>query len=279
MRIVASSARNGVGESEGSSQRVNADRICFIISEFGGYFDEYYKEVFRPAIEAAGLAPVRADSLFRSSDIVSDIWHFITTCRIALADLTGRNPNVFYELGLAHAATKPVLLLTQDIQDVPFDLRQLRIINYDTKHPKWAEMLREGITNGLKETLASPRTAVLPTFLQERPGQRPSISTDEKRFLQLQQGLSALRAEVRASLPETVSKNPYELFRQWSLDRTTAAGQAQPIIEALLSAGLPPTRASEVLVSAGVPAEWAKSWIREALLRQSAPGEESGKDK
>lgn len=275
---MASSARNGVGESEGS-QRANAGRICFIISEFGGYFDDYHEEIFRPAIEAAGLAPVRADSLFRSSDIVSDIWHFVTTCRVALADLTGRNPNVFYELGLAHAATKPVLLLTQDIHDVPFDLRALRIIEYDTKHPKWAERLREGITKGLKETLASPRTAVLPTFLQERPGQRPSISTDEKRFLELQQGISALRAELRASLSETVSENPYEVFRQWSLDRTRAAGQAQPIIEALLSSGLPPTRASEVLVNAGVPVEWARSWTREALLRQSAPSGESGKDK
>lgn len=75
-----------------------------------------------------------------------DIWDGIKKAKILIAELTGRNPNVMYELGLAHAIEKPVILLTQDINDVPFDLRSLRCIVYNTKEPEWANKLREEIT-------------------------------------------------------------------------------------------------------------------------------------
>jgi hypothetical protein len=88
---------------------------CFVISPFGGWHDDYHREIFCSAIEAAGLEPTRADDLFRSSNIVHDIWHFVSSSRVMLADLTGKNPNVFYELGLAHAARKPVLGLTHKL--------------------------------------------------------------------------------------------------------------------------------------------------------------------
>jgi hypothetical protein len=71
---------------------------CFVISPFGGWHDEYHREIFCAAIKAAGLEPARADDLFRSSNIVHDIWHLVSSSRVMLADLTGKNPNVFYEL-------------------------------------------------------------------------------------------------------------------------------------------------------------------------------------
>ena len=178
--------------------------VCFVISPFGGYFDQYYEVVFGPAIEAAGLTPRRADDLFMSSDIVRDVWGLVTTCRVMIADLTGKNPNVFYELGLAHAARKPVLLLTQTIQDVPFDLRSLRVIVYDVQHPAWGEVLRLKIGQGLGEALSAPQRWVLPTFLLEHAQQQPSVSSDEKRVLELQQQIDVLRAEIQSlssSLP------------------------------------------------------------------------------
>jgi hypothetical protein len=172
---------------------------CFVISPFGGWHDEYFTAIFCPAIKAAGLEPARADDLFRSSNIVHDIWHLVVTSRVLLADLTDKNPNVFYELGLAHAARKPVLLLTQSMDDVPFDLRALRIIEYDVEHPSWGQVLRENIKQGLNETLESPERSVLPTFLAEEPDGRPEVSTEEARLISLQQQMDSLRAEIRAS--------------------------------------------------------------------------------
>ena len=98
---------------------------------FGGWLDDYYETIYRPAIIAAGLEPHRADDLYRPSTIVTDIWSYTRRAKLLLADLTGKNPNVFYELGLAHALAKPVILVAEEMDDIPFDLRALRIIVYD----------------------------------------------------------------------------------------------------------------------------------------------------
>jgi hypothetical protein len=74
---------------------------------FGGQFDVYYELIYRPAVAEVGLRPIRADSLFGSRAIIQDIWALTKTAAVILADLTTRNPNVFYELGLAHALGKP----------------------------------------------------------------------------------------------------------------------------------------------------------------------------
>jgi len=62
--------------------------------------------------------------------LTSDIWEKINRARFIVADLTGKNPNVFYEVGLAHAIGKDVILITQSMDDVPFDLKVLRCIVY-----------------------------------------------------------------------------------------------------------------------------------------------------
>src|ERR1041384_2996075 len=90
------------------SSRQSTDRsICFVIMPFGNWSDHYYEEVYVPAIESAGLIARRADDLYRPSAIVNDIWSLTKEARVILADLSGKNPNVFYELGLAHAIARP----------------------------------------------------------------------------------------------------------------------------------------------------------------------------
>ena len=95
---------------------------------FGSWFDQYYQEIYVPAIKDAGFEPSRADELFSTGSVVEQIWEQISKSRVLLADLTDKNPNVFYELGFAHAANKPVVFTSARIDDVPFDLRHLRVI-------------------------------------------------------------------------------------------------------------------------------------------------------
>jgi nucleoside 2-deoxyribosyltransferase len=92
---------------------------CFVIMPFGPPFDRYFKNVFVPAIEDAGRQAIRADSIFLPSAIMPDIWRFLNEAKVLVADLAGRNPNVFYELGLAHALQKPLILVTNNFDDVP----------------------------------------------------------------------------------------------------------------------------------------------------------------
>ncbi len=79
-----------------------------------------------------GFEVSRADNINNQQSILHDIVGAIVESDIIVADLTGSNANVFYELGVAHTFNKPVILLTQDINDVPFDLCPYRLLIYST---------------------------------------------------------------------------------------------------------------------------------------------------
>ncbi len=153
--------------------------ICFIIMPYGDWFDHYYKQIYKKAILDAGLKPIRADELFTASAVIDDIWNLTKMSKIVLADLTEKKPNVFYELVLAHALAKPALLITESMDDVPFDLRHLRVITYYKNDEEWGQKLINEITIALKETLAAPERSVLPTFLKSDDIQNP-VTIDQE---------------------------------------------------------------------------------------------------
>lgn len=99
---------------------------------FAAEFENVF-EIVRNEVEYCGLTCTRADMLATTGQITDDIWNSIVDARVLVADLTGNNPNVFYETGVAHALGKPVILLTQHGSRVPFDLRVVRHISYDPK--------------------------------------------------------------------------------------------------------------------------------------------------
>ncbi len=173
--------------------------ICFVIMPFGGWNNHYYLDIFRPAIEDAGLTPRRADDIFRPGTIVNDIWACTKEAKIILADLTGKNANVLYELGLAHAIAKPAILVTESIEDIPFDLRALRVIEYDKNAPNWGDILKQAITESIKETMEAPLKSILPTFLEVDEIAKPEVSPYEKEFLEIRQEIELLKREVRGS--------------------------------------------------------------------------------
>ena len=172
--------------------------ICFVIMPFEGWNKTYYTEIYAKAIEKAGLHPVRVDDLFRPGNIVEDIWNFTKNAKIILADLTGKNPNVFYELGLAHAITKPVILLTEDVDDIPFDLRALRHIAYDKNDPAWGKEIEEKIVKAIKEVLKDPKKSILSTFLEIKSEDKgKAVSKYEKDILSLRQDIDTLKNEIK----------------------------------------------------------------------------------
>lgn len=133
---------------------------CFVMMPFGEWFDRYYQEIYVPALKEAGFEPVRADELFTTGSVVEQIWEQIEKAKLLLADLSGKNPNVFYELGLAHAARKPVIFTAGALEDVPFDLRHLRVIIYDVREPEWASRLRKSVTDYLRNAMKEPGKSI-----------------------------------------------------------------------------------------------------------------------
>lgn len=154
------------GGDDGSAGRQFLD-TCFVMMPFGQWMDAYYREIYVPAIREAGLEPVRADELFSTGSVIEQIWEQISRAKVLLADLTGKNANVFYELGLAHAANKPVVFTTGALEDVPFDLRHLRVAVYDIRDPAWRDKLKATLAVYLKAAKADPGKSVPQPFRRQ----------------------------------------------------------------------------------------------------------------
>jgi len=137
---------------------------CFVMMPFGDWFNTYYTDIYTPAIKDAGMEPMRADQLFSTGTVIEQIWEQIEKSKILLADLSGKNANVFCELGLAHAARKPVVFTSCNLDDVLFDLRHLRVIIYNTQDPFWGTKLQRDITTYLKNAKAEPEKSIPQPF-------------------------------------------------------------------------------------------------------------------
>jgi len=106
--------------------------LCFIVMPFRAELNFFYLYLRRHLQEKHGLRVERGDHRILTVPLLEKIREQIVEAKVLIADITGRNPNVFYELGLAHALEKPVILLTQDqAEDVPTDIRHLEFIRYD----------------------------------------------------------------------------------------------------------------------------------------------------
>jgi hypothetical protein len=145
-----------------TTAKVSASDSCFVLMPFGPPVGDYYQQIYEPAIRKAGLRPVRADAdIFGTGKIIDQIWDGINAAKVLVAELISRNPNVFYELGLAHALDKPVVLISSNEDDVPFDLKHIRVIYYNVTDPFWGEKLIEKVAENILSALSNPEEAVL----------------------------------------------------------------------------------------------------------------------
>lgn len=96
---------------------------------FDPAFDAVY-EALKRAGESAGHQCRRADDIWENPSVIQDIVSLIDRSRVVVCDCTNRNPNVFYEIGIAHTLGREVILITQSEHDIPFDLRHLRYLTY-----------------------------------------------------------------------------------------------------------------------------------------------------
>lgn len=96
---------------------------------FSPAFDDVYAAIIRSA-ERSNMRCNRVDGIWENHSVIQDVISLIDRSRYVVCDCSGRNPNVFYEIGIAHTLGKEVILITQSGDDVPFDLKHLRYIQY-----------------------------------------------------------------------------------------------------------------------------------------------------
>lgn len=132
--------------------------------------DEIYTYIIMPAVKAAGLEPYRADLDLTPGAITPKMLAELLSARLVIADLTGRNPNVFYELGIAHSYARPLISIADSSKALPFDAKDERVIELGD-YPSGGlgfvqgEQAKDSLQESLKIVLADGYTP--PTPLRE----------------------------------------------------------------------------------------------------------------
>jgi hypothetical protein len=121
---------------------------------FKANFDRFYSTVMKPTVESCGLTSMRADEFWKNEILMKDIFDLIFHSSVVIADLSERNPNVAYELGICHTMGIQVVPIVQDSSDIPFDLRQHRYLQYSIDSKSQDDFVRT-LTNRLTEIMAA----------------------------------------------------------------------------------------------------------------------------
>lgn len=166
---------------------------CFVLMPFDDRFTIVYETIVK-ALKGL-MVCTRADDLPIGKPILEHILTGIRSSELIIADLTGRNANVFYELGLAHSQTKNALLLTQDINDVPFDLRGLFCHTYSLHSANGLKHLAKIVRSAAAEVMAKS----VPTMLQGAVARTKQIVEYMDRYLAVPKKLNGLVIRIQAA--------------------------------------------------------------------------------
>lgn len=125
----------------------------FLVMPFSQEWSDEVHRILSGACKAADVLPMRGDDVFTPTDILVDIWQNLNVSDFVIADITGRNPNVLYELGIAHTLAKPVLIISRNAEDIPIDLSTRRVIVYGKGNGDWRADLELKVSNSIREIL------------------------------------------------------------------------------------------------------------------------------
>jgi hypothetical protein len=134
--------------------------FAFAIMPFSDEWTDVYELGIRPACDAAGARCERVDEQIFLESILHRIYGQIERADLVIAEMSGRNPNVFYETGFAHGIGKPVILLTRTTDDIPFDLRHYPHVVYAGR----ISTLKQELEKRVRWLLENPEAAREATF-------------------------------------------------------------------------------------------------------------------
>ncbi|MDG4655148.1 hypothetical protein [Chryseobacterium arthrosphaerae] len=116
-------------------------RLIFVLTPFHKQFDTDYM-IIREVCSSSGFTCIRGDESNFKSDIFPEILRRLVKARLVIANINGRNPNVMYELGIAHAMDKPVILISREPENLPIDIKSKKFLIYKD-YDDLIEVLRE----------------------------------------------------------------------------------------------------------------------------------------
>jgi hypothetical protein len=145
------------------SARANKpQRECLLLCPFEEPYNAICSQVFFPAISQAGFKPLRADQLQSSKPILELVTERIENCSVIVADISDSNPNVSYEIGIAHTLGRPVVMTFCGLaDDIPFYFRPYKVIAYAMSGRFWKRQLLRDVVGALQNFESfSPRSDI-----------------------------------------------------------------------------------------------------------------------
>jgi hypothetical protein len=193
-------SQSPAGSQQGSSTQDTWQSICFYITPIGDLGSEERKHadlfsgsLIEPAIEPLGMKVVRADQIGEPGMIATQIMQHLRHAKLVIADMSLRNPNVFYEMALRHAARRPIVQIIRKADKLPFDLNQVRTVVIDTTDiyalvPKLEVIRAEISTQARKaiedpDSVSNPLTVFYPPFFEADPkptSKNPAATSTEE---------------------------------------------------------------------------------------------------
>lgn len=178
---------------------------CFVIAPIGVVgsttrrkSDQVFKHIISNAITPLGYKAVRADHIQEPGIITSQIIQEIVDAPLVIADLSERNPNVFYELAIRHVTRKPLISMISSGEPIPFDVQATRIIQYDLSDLDTVDQAREAIAKQVESMMEenytpydNPVSSALELKLLKE-----SKNPEQRSIAEVMQAISDLRNQV-----------------------------------------------------------------------------------
>lgn len=174
-------------------------KVCFVIapigeegSEIRRRSDQVLKHIISPAAKDCGYETIRADKISEPGMITSQVIQHLLDDPLVIADLTGRNPNVFYELAVRHAIRKPIVQIIQTGEPIPFDVAQSRTILVDHRDLDSAAHCRDELAKQIRKVELDPIDVDTPI----------SVAIDIQSLRQSENPLEKWSAEIMGMLQD-----------------------------------------------------------------------------
>lgn len=215
-----------------------AKKQCFVIAPIGETdsdtrkrSDQILKHVISPAVESCGYKATRADQISEPGMITSQVIQRIVDDPLVIADLTERNPNVFYELAIRHVIRKPLVQIIKKGEQIPFDVAGTRTIHVDHHD-------LDSVEQSKKEIIAQVQSLEADSSIQETPISvsldlqllRQSDNPEQRSLADVLSVITELRSSVsglekKLDNPESII--PREYFRFMMKEHSTRSPRAR----------------------------------------------------
>lgn len=202
-----------------------ADKVCFVIAPIGEpesetrkVSDQVFKHIVSPVVQEFEFNPVRADHISEPGIITSQVIQYVVQSPLVVADLTGRNPNVFYELAIRHAIKKPLAQLIRKGEQMPFDVAGTRTIQFDIHDLDNVEEVKKELRNQIDAVLSGNAPLDTPISVAlDLQFLRESENPEQRSLADVIEAITELRSAI--SSIEKRLNDPSSIFPREFLDQ------------------------------------------------------------